>query len=379
MKSIYLDFAATAPLLPTVQARMHQIIDLQASAELGNASALHSHGQLAHQFIEEARANVARLIGADPSEIIFTSGGSESNNTIIHTFAGKNLAISEIEHPSVFEPAKKYAKRCQILKVDEGGFIDPSAVLDDIDLASVMLANNELGSIEPIAELAKCCKNHNTFVHTDATQTFGKLHIDVKELGVDYLTASAHKIGGPQGAGILYCRKGCKLTPLILGGHQENKRRAGTSNLLAIAGLGEAAKWCWDNWSCKKWSQIASLRDQLKDLILAQIPHSSCNSPDHDVLPNILNMSFKAAEGESIQLYLDAEGVAVSTGSACAAGDLRPSRVIMAVKHDAEVAHSSIRFSLGLDTTQADLEYTVHVLIRAIKRLQGMSTIKIEG
>lgn len=379
MKTVYLDYAATAPLLPEVKAKMRQVLDWQSDATAGNASALHSSGQFASQLIEEARAHVAELIGADPSEIIFTSGGSESNNTIIHTFAGKNLAISEIEHLSVFEPAQKYAQNCQLLKVNADGFIDPGAIAEDTDLVSVMLASNELGSIEPIADVVKCCKNYNTFVHTDATQAFGKLHINVKELGVDYLTASAHKIGGPQGVGILYCRKGCKLTPLILGGHQENKLRAGTSNLLAIAGLGEAAKWCWDNWSCKKWSQVAKLRDQLRDMILAQVPYSNCNSPDHDVLPNILNMSFKAAEGESIQLHLDAKGVIVSTGSACAAGDLRPSRVLMATKHDAEVAHSSIRFSLGLNTTEPDIIYTVQVLADIIKKLQGMSTIKIEG
>lgn len=372
---IYLDYAATSPLLPSVRERMKQLLDL----DLGNPSALHTSGQQAAHILEEARANVARLINADPTEIIFTSGGSESNNTIINTFAGQPIAVSSIEHPSVLNAAKAHASQLELIKVDRYGRVNPSDIPLNISLVSVMMANNELGTLEPIREIAKRCHDNRALIHTDATQALGKIHIDVKELDIDYLTASGHKIGAPLGVGIIYCKKGRKLTPLIFGGHQENKLRAGTSNVLAIAGFGEAAKWCWDNWSCKQYSEkVNPLRDELRRRILAEIPYSSSNSPEEGCLPNLLNMSFRAAEGESIQLYLDAAGIAVSTGSACAAGDIQPSHVLMATSNDAEIAHSSIRFSLGLDTTAEDINAVMQVLPGIIQRLQGISTIKIK-
>jgi len=371
---IYLDDAATSPLLPAVKQKMLEVLDL----ELGNAAAFHTPGQRAKRIIEDAREQIAQLINADPEEIIFTSGGSESNNTVINTFAGQNIAVSSIEHPSVLETAKARAGSLTMLKVDQWGRINVADVPQDAKLVSVMTANNELGTLEPIRELVQYCQRHHIFVHTDATQALGKIHLDVKDLGVDYLTCSAHKIGGPLGIGILYVRKGAPFTPLIYGGHQENKRRAGTSNVLAIAGFGAAAKWCWDNWSCRQYTErIKPLRDELRSRILREIPYSSANSPEVGCLPNILNMSFRAAEGESIQLYLDAADIAVSTGSACAAGDLEPSYVIMATKHDAEVAHSSIRFSFGLNATSADVEQVMHALPPIIQRLQGISTIKL--
>ncbi len=372
---IYLDHAATSPLLPSVCERMKELLDL----ELGNASALHTPGQHASYIIEEARANIARLINADPSEIIFTSGGSESNNTIINTYTGQSIAVSSIEHPSVLNAARARAKKLEVIKVDQDGRVNPADVPTDISLASIMLANNELGTLESIAEIVKRCKKYNIPVHTDATQALGKVRVDVKALGVDYLTASAHKVGGPLGVGIIYLRKGCKLAPLIYGGHQEKKLRAGTSNVLAIAGFGEAAKWCYDHESDRQYlEKVQPLRDQLRQRILAEIPYNSVNTPATGCLPNILNVSFQAAEGESIQLYLDAADIAVSTGSACAAGDIQPSHVLMAVKNDAEVAHSSIRFSLGLETTPADIDAVMAVLPGIIQRLQGISTIKIK-
>lgn len=371
---IYLDDAATSPLLPAVKAKMREVLDL----ELGNASALHSPGQRAKYLIEEARQYVAQLINADPYEIIFTSGGSESNNTVIHTFAQQKVAASSIEHPSVLESARAYAKDLELIPVDRWGRVKLQSIPTDVKLISVMTANNELGTLQPIREIVKQAHRNHIFIHTDATQALGKIHLDVKDLDVDYLTASAHKIGGPLGVGFIYVKKGAPLTPLIYGGHQERRLRAGTSNVLAIAGFGAAAKWCWDNWSCKQYAErVKPLRDELRRRILAEIPHSSANSPDEGCLPNILNVSFQAAEGESIQLYLDAEQIAVSTGSACAAGDLSPSYVIMATRNDAEVAHSSIRFSLGLDTKQSDIDEVMRVLPGVITRLQGISTIKI--
>lgn len=221
------------------------------------------------------------------------------------------------------------------------------------------------------------CKEYNTYVHTDATQAVGKVKVDVKELGVDYLSFSAHKIGGPIGVGVLYVKNGAPYRNLMYGGKQEDGRRAGTSNILGIVGLGAAAGWCWEERSCRKWAEVTKLKNELKRRILAEVPYSSCNSPDEGCLPGILNMSFQAAEGESIQLYLDAEGICVSTGSACAAGDIKPSHVMMAARHDAEVAHSSIRLSLGLDTTKEDIERVAAVLPGIIQKLQGMSTIKV--
>lgn len=399
---VYLDYAATAPLLPEAKKAMLETMDRISERELGNASALHSVGRASLEILEQARADVARLINAEPEEIIFTSGGSEANNTVAETFRSQVVAYSAIEHPSVRESLQARASRATELSVDRYGRISPDVKIpQDTRLISVMLANNELGTLEPVAELVKRCKNYNnsqseaildakrckkyndtehngTYFHSDATQALGKVKIDVKALGVDYLTMSAHKIGGPIGVGALYVRKGAPFRPLILGGHQENRRRAGTSNIAAAAGFGAAAAWCWDHWSCRQWAKIRELRNYLAERILAEVPHSSLNSSLEDSLPNILNVSFAAAEGESIQLYLDLEGISVSTGSACAAGDLQPSPVLMATRGDAEVAHSSVRFSLGLDTTKADLDYVMTVLPGIIHRLQGISTIKIQ-
>lgn len=376
IQQTYLDYAATSPMLPEVKQAM--LVAMEAG--YGNASALHSAGNAAKQAIEEARRAVARLINAEPDEIIFTSGGSEANNTVAEIFRGKKVAVSAIEHPSVLESMRVRAKECKVIPVDQAGRVNPANVPTDVDLVSVMLASNELGTIEPIAEIVERCKKHNTLMHTDATQAVGKIKVDVKALGVDYLTLSAHKIGGPIGIGVLYVKNGAPYCPLIVGGHQEQKRRAGTSNVLGIVGLGAAATWCWDNWSCKIFAEkVRPLRDKLRERILREIPYSSCNSPEEGCLPNILNVSFRAAEGESIQLYLDAEGIMVSTGSACAAGDIKPSHVLMATTGDAEIAHSSIRISLGLDTTQKDIDKVMEVLPGVIKKLQDMSTIKLNN
>lgn len=377
--SVYLDFAATAKLLPEAKAAMLEIMD----GKYGNASSLHGAGHAAKQKVEAARREVAQLINANPTEIIFTSGGSEANNTVMHIFGGKKVAVSSVEHPSVLEAAQEYAEEVIVLPVDEWGRVDVTEVErairgGGVELLSVMFANNELGTIESVGEIAECCKKYNIKFHVDATQAFGKVKIDVRALGIDYLTVSAHKIGGPIGIGALYVRKGCPYRPLIYGGHQENRRRAGTTNTMLIAGFGAAAARCWENWSCRKWGEVARLRDELRQRILAEVPYSSCNSPEDGCLPNLLNVSFKGAEGESIQLYLDLAGIQVGTGSACAAGDLQPSHVIMATRGDAEVAHGSIRFSLGLDTTSGDIERVMEVLPGVVQKLQGISTIKLE-
>ena len=324
-----------------------------------NASALHTPGHLSMNKIEETRKLLAQLINADSSEIIFTSGASESNNTVIRTFEGHKIITSSLEHHSIIEAA-------HVLGGDE----KPT-------LYSYMLANNEIGEFLPIADVVKKAHKEGGFVHSDLTQVLGKLPIDVKALDLDYATFSAHKIGGPIGVGALYVKNGVPFKPLIIGGNQEKKRRGTTYNTVGIIGFGAALKYLLDH---KTWeiydTKIRALRDELAQRILEEIPGSSLNTDLENSLPNILNASFEAAEGESIQLYLDAEGIVVSTGSACASGDIKPSHVLMAKTGDAEVAHSSIRFSFGLDNTKDDIDKVMAVLPVIIDRLQKISTIE---
>ena len=371
----YLDYAATAPMLPEVREAIHK-----AEAEFyANASALHTPGHLAMNEIEKTRSLLAELVGAEPSEIIFTSGASEANNTVVHTFEGCQIKTSPLEHHSIIEAANVYRGR-RLPK-----------------LYSYMLANNETGEFLKLPEIDRgehsssplfgaksdwgkplVTDRRKAYLHSDLTQVLGKIPINVNKLGLDYATFSAHKIGGPIGVGALYVRKGVPLRPLIIGGNQENKRRGGTYNTVGIVGFGAAlARVLEDKTWIRYDKEIRKLRDSLAKRILTEIPGSSLNT---DIsrsasLPNILNASFKAAEGESIQLYLDAEGVIVSTGSACAAGDTKPSHVLMAKTGDAEVAHSSIRFSFGLNSTTDDVEHVMEVLPGIVKRLQQISTI----
>ncbi len=370
---VYLDYSATSPLLPEAKMAMMDAMEL-----VGNASALHTPGHLAMNIVEEVREEIAKLINAEPSEILFTSGGTESNNTVTNIFAGQNVAVSAIEHPSLLESAKLRCKTT-IIPVDESGRIK---TLEDscsnVSLVSIMLANNEIGTINDIKKLAEQARKNGALFHTDATQALGKIKIDVKELGIDYMTISAHKIGGPVGIGALYIKKGSPFKPFIIGGHQEKGRRAGTYQTVNIAGFGAAAKHANNH---KTWEiyaeKIRPLRDLLAKRILEEVPFSSINGELSLTLPNLLNCSFEAAEGESIQLYLDAEGdIIVSTGSACASGDGKPSHVIMATRNDAEIAHSSVRFSFGLNSTEQDVDHVMEYLPDIVKRLQGISTLK---
>ena len=407
---VYLDYAATTPLLPEVMKAM----DEAEKRFFANASALHTPGHLAMREVEQARATIAEAINCAPEEIIFTSGASESNNTVVRTFAGCKIEFSPLEHHSVIVPAEKFRGRKW-----------PR-------LRSVMLANNETGEFLDLPEINRTewtsekqgSKNwqaslfevyddwghplvtdrRKEYLHSDLTQVLGKIPVDVQKLGLDYATLAAHKIGGPLGVGALYVRKGVPFAPLIFGGNQENKRRGGTYNTVGIIGFGTAVRRVLETHPWEAFDgRVRKLRDTLARRILAEIPGSSLNTPikgisddvirggdakkaakivdastifGDDSLPNILNVSFRAAEGESIQLYLDAEGIIVSTGSACAAGDTKPSHVLMAKTGDAEVAHSSIRFSFGLDNIPEDVDRVMEVLPGVVKRLQGMSTIE---
>lgn len=357
---VYLDYAATAPILPEVLEKMHHA----ENTFFANASALHTPGHLALNEIENTRTLLAKLINADPSEIIFTSGASESNNTVIRIFEGHKIETSPLEHHSIIESAKIYHGK----KLPK--------------LYSYMLANNEIGEILDLSKIAKKAHQEGAFIHSDLTQVLGKLPIDVKKLDLDYATFSAHKIGGPIGVGALYVKKDAPFKPLIIGGNQENKRRGSTYNTVGIIGFGEALKYIKKHQTWKKYDQnVRKLRDELANRILKEIKGSSLNTDikPGKSLPNILNVSFEAAEGESIELYLDAEGIIVSTGSACASGDIKPSHVIMAKTNDAEVAHSSIRFSFSLDTTKQDIDKVMEVLPGIIDRLQKISTIKMRS
>lgn len=378
----YLDYAATMPMLPSVTEAMREA----ESQFFANASALHTPGHLAMNKIEECRALLASVIGAEPSEIIFTSGATESNNTVVHTFEGCEIETSPLEHHSIIEAARVYR-----------GMKLPK-------LYSYMLANNEVGDILKLPEIDRTkigtddtgeIKNElfevkndwgkplvtdrrRSYLHSDLTQVLGKVAIDVKELGLDYATFSAHKIGGPIGVGALYIKDGVPFRPLMIGGNQEKKRRGGTYNTVGIIGFAVALKKVIQDRSWEIYDiSVRELRETLADRILAEIPGSSLNTrlERGASLPNILNVSFTAAEGESIQLYLDAEGIIVSTGSACAAGDTKPSHVLMAKTGDAEVAHSSVRFSFGLESTMEDVDKVMEVLPEIISRLQGISTI----
>ncbi len=349
---VYLDYAATAPLLETAKKAM-----LEAEEYFfANASALHTPGHLALNKIEECREILAALINAEPNEIIFTSGASESNNTVIRTFEGHEIETSPLEHHSILETAKIY-----------GGKKKPK-------LYSYMLANNETGEFLTLPD-----KKSDEYLHSDLTQAFGKVPIDVKALNLDYATFSAHKIGGPVGVGALYVKNGAPFKPLIIGGNQEHKRRGTTYNTVGIVGFKAALQNIIDNHIYNIYdTEVRNLRDTLAHRIIKEIPGSSLNTDisKGKSLPNILNASFEAAEGESIQLYLDAEGIIVSTGSACAVGDGKPSHVLMAKTGDAEVAHSSIRFSFGPDNTMADVERVMEVLPGIIKHLQDISTVE---
>lgn len=383
-KQIYLDYAAGAPLDPKVKAQMERVSEGLASGEFANSSALYAAGQRSRELIDAARTEVALLINAQPSEIIFTSGGTESNNTVIQAFARQVIWTTPIEHPSILEPLRKFARqKSRFVPVDAEGRVSPKNFYRDPNpkycpsLVSVMLANNEIGTIEPVREVSMKCRSpkYKTLMHTDATQAIGKIPVDVNELKVDLLSFSAHKIGGPAGIGVLYVRKNAHVRPLLSGGNQERGRRAGTENVMLIAGLAKAAKLARAR--LVDWGKVAEFRDELRSGILKEIPHVILNSPKEGCLPNILNVSFEAIEGEALQLMLDEVGIAVSTGSACASSKLEPSHVIMATRNNAEIAHGSVRFSLGLDTTAEDIQYVMEVLPGIVKKLRDMSTVKV--
>ena len=379
-RRVYMDNNATTPLHPEVKRAMTEALDLY-----GNASSMHASGRAAKAALDEARSRIAGLIGAGEKEIIFTSGGSEANNTILKgimtTAKERNeLIISAVEHPSVLETAEYLAEvgySVYRLRVDGEGRAD----IDELDkllgektaLVSIMHGNNEIGTIQDIAGIAAAAHEAGALVHTDAVQTAGKIPLDVNELGVDFLSFSSHKMYGPKGVGALYVGAKAPFLPLIHGGHQEEGKRAGTYNTLGIVGFGKAAELAGGEMR-EEAGRLEKLKNELEEGILESIPDVRINSPEKGCLAGTLDASFLGAEGESILLYLDMEGIEVSTGSACATGSLEPSHVLLGIGLDAEYAHGSIRFSLGRENTREDVEYVVEKLPPIIGRIRKMST-----
>ena len=337
---VYFDYNATTPLAPEVVESV-----VRATRDLfGNASSVHHYGQQAKAALDEARSAVAALIGADPSEVVFTSGGTEADNMAIRGVAEaleptgrRHLVASAIEHEAVLNTLKALARRgwrTTLVPVDQSGIVSPGrvreALTDDTALVSVMHANNEIGTIQPVAEIAAAAHGRGALVHTDAVQSAGKLPVDVRSLGVDLLALSAHKLNGPKGAGALWIRRGTRLLPLLTGGKHERNRRAGTENVPAIVGLGTAARLAATKMPAEA-IRLAALRDRLEAGILQAVPGTAVNGSAGHRVPNTSNVSFNRVEAESLLIALDLEGIAVSTGSACSSGTLEPSHVLRAM------------------------------------------------
>ncbi len=383
--NIYMDHAATTPCDGGVlRAMLPYLRD-----SCGNASSQHGLGQEARAAVEEARRQTAELIGAGSGEIVFTSGGTEANNLAVKGAAralkakGNHIIISSVEHHSVLEAARQLEKEgfeVTCLPVDQYGRVDPedvsAAVTDKTVLVSVMRANNEVGTLQPVEEIGKILEGRQAYFHVDAVQAAGSVPVDVNELGADLLSVSAHKFYGPKGAGALYVRPGAYIEPLLRGGDQEGRRRAGTENVPGIAGLGEAARMAKAN--LKKAARLAALRDRLADGIAGRVKGVRLNGHPTQRLPGIVNVSVRYVEGESMVMRLDALGVAASSGSACSSTDLRPSHVLLAMGLKPELAHGSLRFSLGRDNTEAHVDRVLEALPAVVEKLRAMSPLTIK-
>ncbi|MDP2831345.1 MAG: cysteine desulfurase NifS [Candidatus Omnitrophota bacterium] len=383
MKKVYLDYAATTPTDPEVITAMEPYF----FEKFGNASSLHAYGQEAKKALEDSRQTLADFIGAKPEEIVFTSGGTESDNSALLGVAyalekkGNHIITSAIEHHAISEPAnflEKKGFKVTYLGVDKDGLVSvedlKKAITDKTILISVMHANNEIGTLEPIAQLGKLARNKGIYFHTDAVQTVGHIPVNVDELNVDLLSLSAHKFYGPKGVGALYIRKGTRLETFLRGGDQERGRRASTHNITGIVGLACAIELCKNKMEGDIKFQSA-LRDRLIKEIPARIPEVRLNGHPTQRLPNSVNFSIKYIEGESMLLSLDMLGIACSTGSACTSSSLEPSHVLLAIGLDHETAHGSLRITLGRWTRQSDIDYLLEKLPLVVQKLRAMSPL----
>jgi len=383
VRRIYLDYAATTPTHPDVVKAMLPYF----TEKFGNPSAIYACAQETKAAIEDARSKVAQLLGARDEEIVFTSGGTEANNFAIKGTAyankrkGNHIITNVIEHHAVLETChflEKMGYQLTILPVDSYGMVSPDDVRNAITpktiLITIMMANNEIGTIQPIAEISKIAREAGVYLHTDAVQTACHLPINVDELGVDMLSMSAHKFYGPKGVGALYIRKGTRLVSFMHGGGQERNRRASTENVPGIVGMGKAVELAMDEIDAEA-TRITRLRDKLIKGLFDRIDPLRLNGHPQKRLPNNVNISIAFVEGEAICLNLDVEGICASTGSACSSGSLEPSHVMLALKLPPEEMRSSIRFSLGKWTTDEEIEYVLDVLPRIVSKLRAMSPL----
>ncbi|HXD75200.1 MAG TPA: cysteine desulfurase family protein [Vicinamibacterales bacterium] len=379
---IYFDYNATTPLVPAVADAM----SASMRDVFGNASSVHHFGQQAKAAIDAARSSVAALIGADPLELVLTGSGTESDNFAIRGAAEalepakrRHLIASAIEHEAVLNTLKALARRgwtVTLLQVDQSGILSAdqlkSAMTDDTALVSVMHANNEIGTVQPIAELSAIAHAHGALMHTDAVQSVGKIPVDVRALGVDLLSLSAHKFNGPKGVGALWVRRGVRLQPILTGGKHERGRRAGTENVAGIVGMGVAAALAAAKLTPEA-ERLAALRDRLEHGILRAVTGTVVNGALTPRVPNTTNISFDRVEAESLLIALDLEGVAVSTGSACSSGTLEPSHVLKAMGFPPHRTQNSLRFSLGVFSTEAEVDRVIEVLPKLVDKLRNLT------
>jgi cysteine desulfurase len=379
---VYFDYNATSPLAP-------EVIDAVVAAtrdQFGNASSVHHFGQQAKAALDDARSEMAALVHAEASEIVFTSGGTEADNFAIRGAAEalepagrRQLVASAIEHEAVLNTLKALARRgwrTTLVPVDQTGVVDPRRLRDivgsDTALVSIMHANNEIGTVQPIAELAAIAHEHGALMHTDAVQTVGKIPVDVRTLGVDLLSLSAHKFNGPKGAGALWIKRGTRMQPILTGGKHERNRRAGTENVPGIVGMGVAARLAAAKLEPEAL-RLGRLRDRLEEGILAHVPGTVVNGARDRRVPNTTNISFERVEAESLLIALDLEGIAVSTGSACSSGTLEPSHVLRAMGFSSHRTQNSLRFSLGLFSTEEEVDRVVAVLPGLVEKLRALT------
>lgn len=383
MRKVYLDNAATTALSPRVLEAMLPYF----TQYYGNPSSVHAFGREAKQGLDKARDQVAKALHCEPSEVIFTGCGTESDNTVLLGVAqrygdkGKHIITTNVEHHAILhtcEYLEKQGYSVTYLPVDQDGLVTAeqvaAAIRPDTILVSIMFANNEVGTIMPIQEIGAVCKEKGVLFHTDAVQAVGHIPVDVQTMHIDMLSLSAHKFHGPKGVGALYCRKGIRLPSYIMGGAQERGRRAGTENVAGIVGLGAAIQLATEQLEENR-AKMTALRDRLMTGIQARISEVKLNGHPTNRLPNNVNFSFKYIEGESILLMLDMNGIAASSGSACTSGSLDPSHVLLALGLPHEIAHGSVRLTLGDETTEEDIDYTIDVLEKTVARLRAMSPL----
>lgn len=379
---IYLDNAASTPVHDQVFQEMIPFLKEQ----FGNPSSIHRYGRFAQRAIQNARKQIALLINAQPNEILLTSGGTESNNTALFGIAslkkGKHIITSSIEHEAILEPCRKLEKegfRITYVPVNDKGTVSPkdveNSISDDTCLVSIMFANNEVGTIQPIQEISKICNQKNVIFHTDAVQAVGKIDVNVKEFGIDLLSISSHKINGPKGVGALYIKNGIKVNPFIYGGGQENGLRSGTENVASIVGFGKACQLAKDN--LKPNSQYwQNLRDELISEVMQQIPHVKLNGHQQKRLPNNAHFTFFGVNGEDLIIKLDENGVAASTGSACSVRIQKESHVLKAMGFSHDQITGSLRLTVGISNTESEIKRTVEILKKVVDELRAFSPLK---